>query len=933
MKFFLFPLLLLFSLNLSAQNILLFPETTSSTSGDMPANLCVMHSTRLINSLSAEDTAGVAQLRGIGRQLMRLGYHEYAREAFEKILDISSKAYPKTDMRYINAYIDLTRSYVFLIRYDEMLQMYAVAADLIIKVKGENSYEHALALVEAMEPHFYMRDYSGALRLGEKALRILEKIGKKSDVHYGIVLNNIAICKMYTLGPDVAVEVLTKAVPLLNNPKYSTHYQLAASANLAEAYARKGDKEAGKLLLEKNYPIAEKKLNEKITTYARVFLQYGNAFWQVGDFDKSEIAFKRAYTTNSLTYAVVNDIAADADKLFFKNQYLATCAQAGTTMYSVFMYQDKYKFTGDIKALKDALSLVRTMGKFKKAQQESYTSERNKLILFRLGATMILEAGIDIAYELYQKTGEKAYLEEAFAYSESGKSTILVNALRSKENKRFGNLPDDVWQKEKGLQAEMKDLQKRLAEAGDEQAKAAARDKLAASTRSFNSFKEMLAKQYPLYYKHYYDEPSASVKDIQKMLSAESALIEYNIAQGGNAYAFIITKNDFKMVKLDANQADIHLNGDNLRRTLSDYEFLKKQPDLAKAQFIASASFFYDKFLRKALSDNKNIKTLIIVPDKELGHLPFEVFLKNKPQQALGYAKFDYLLNDYAVTYSFSATQLIEKKAQDLKSKPQKRGVLAFAGDYREENKQIAAAENRSAGVRALRQNLQPLPGAEEEVAEMRKYMYGEFFNGKEAGEQIFKDKAKDYNIIHLAMHGLLDTKEPILSSLAFSEDGKADEDNFLYSYEITQLDLSARLVVLSACETGYGKFNQGEGVMSLAHSFMYAGASSVLVSLWQVNDRSTGEIMRYYYFNLAKGMTKGDALQKAKQEYLQKADDVLAQPAFWAAFVQLGDTVPLELVCKVGYTKTETMTLVAAIAGGLLLLGGAIWWLRRARK
>jgi CHAT domain-containing protein len=417
------------------------------------------------------------------------------------------------------------------------------------------------------------------------------------------------------------------------------------------------------------------------------------------------------------------------------------------------------------------------------------------------------------------------------------------------------------------------------------------------------------------------------------MLSAESALIEYNIAQGGNAYAFIITKNDFKMVKLDANQADIHLNGDNLRRTLSDYEFLKKQPDLAKAQFIASASFFYDKFLRKALSDSKNIKTLIIVPDKELGHLPFEVFLKNKPQQALGYAKFDYLLNDYAVTYSFSATQLIEKKAQDLKSKPQKRGVLAFAGDYREENKQIAAAENRSAGVRALRQNLQPLPGAEEEVAEMRKYMYGEFFNGKEAGEQIFKDKAKDYNIIHLAMHGLLDTKEPILSSLAFSEDGKADEDNFLYSYEITQLDLSARLVVLSACETGYGKFNQGEGVMSLAHSFMYAGASSVLVSLWQVNDRSTGEIMRYYYFNLAKGMTKGDALQKAKQEYLQKAEDTFTQPAFWAAFVQLGDTVPLELVCKAGYTKTETMTLVAAIAGGLLLLGGAIWWLRRARK
>ena len=94
-----------------------------------------------------------------------------------------------------------------------------------------------------------------------------------------------------------------------------------------------------------------------------------------------------------------------------------------------------------------------------------------------------------------------------------------------------------------------------------------------------------------------------------------------------------------------------------------------------------------------------------------------------------------------------------------------------------------------------------------------------------------------------------------------------------MYAHEIYQLDLNADLVVLSACETGYGKFNQGEGVMSLARSFMYAGTPSLVVSLWQVNDQSTAIIMQLFYEKLEKGMPKDIALRQAKLEYLKNAE------------------------------------------------------------
>ena len=192
---------------------------------------------------------------------------------------------------------------------------------------------------------------------------------------------------------------------------------------------------------------------------------------------------------------------------------------------------------------------------------------------------------------------------------------------------------------------------------------------------------------------------------------------------------------------------------------------------------------------------------------------------------------------------------------------------------------------------------------------------------GKAANEANFKQELPHHNILHLAMHGLVDAQYPEYSALAFTDDKDSLEDDFLYVHEIKHQSIDADLVVLSACETGYGKYQRGEGVVSLGRSFMYAGVPALVVSLWAVNDVSTGELMNYFYDNLAKNVDKSEALRQAKLQYLKNTNGVSTHPVYWAAFVQVGDSRPVAIKA---YTASANWLwwLGGVIAAAVLFVG-----------
>ena len=124
--------------------------------------------------------------------------------------------------------------------------------------------------------------------------------------------------------------------------------------------------------------------------------------------------------------------------------------------------------------------------------------------------------------------------------------------------------------------------------------------------------------------------------------------------------------------------------------------------------------------------------------------------------------------------------------------------------------------------------------------------------------------------------------------------DADSTEDGLLHTYELYNLNLNAQLACLSACNTGFGQVRSGEGMVSLAKGFYYAGVSNIMMSLWSVPDNSTSEIIQMFNEELEKGAGKAEALRMAKLRYLEQADAYSSEPYHWAAFTLIGDNEPV---------------------------------------
>jgi CHAT domain-containing protein len=223
------------------------------------------------------------------------------------------------------------------------------------------------------------------------------------------------------------------------------------------------------------------------------------------------------------------------------------------------------------------------------------------------------------------------------------------------------------------------------------------------------------------------------------------------------------------------------------------------------------------------------------------------------------------------------------------------------------------------------RENLVPIPGVKDEVRMISRLVNGDVYLDQEATETRFKQNAENYDILHLAMHTIVNNEDPMYSKLAFVQNVDTLNDGFLNTYEIYNMRFNARMAVLSSCKTGFGKLMKGEGVMSLARGFMYAGCPSIIMTLWEVSDKSGARLMQDFYQCLIKGKSKAEALRTAKLNFLKKADNLKANPYFWSTYVIIGDASPI-------YEKNRNYLYWL---GGLIVISGILIavYLRYQRK
>jgi CHAT domain-containing protein len=191
------------------------------------------------------------------------------------------------------------------------------------------------------------------------------------------------------------------------------------------------------------------------------------------------------------------------------------------------------------------------------------------------------------------------------------------------------------------------------------------------------------------------------------------------------------------------------------------------------------------------------------------------------------------------------------------------------------------------------------------------------------------KSDLAGYRIVHFATHGLLNNEHPELSGIVLSlvdEQGQP-QDGFLRLHDIYDLKLPVDLVVLSACNTGLGKDVRGEGLIGLTRGFMYAGASSIVASLWKVDDEATGQLMRLFYgYMLRDGLSPAAALRKAQVTMSQEKR--WQSPYYWAGFVIQGQYLSSQKTARFAIPRFAFF-----VFGAVVVVAAVFYILKRRRK
>jgi CHAT domain-containing protein len=483
---------------------------------------------------------------------------------------------------------------------------------------------------------------------------------------------------------------------------------------------------------------------------------------------------------------------------------------------------------------------------------------------------------------LHRLTEDEQHLDRAFAYAENSKAGVLRDAVNEVEARSFAGIRREDLEQEHRLRLDLAASDHRLTEAevekGTDEAKLQAlRDRHLGLKREYDALRQRLEREYPAYYDLKYRFDTVRPAEIREgLLDPRTALVEYFLGRD-QIFIFTVTTESVEVSQVARDtsfEADLH----ELRRAIARRDSASHDP---------SARRLYDLLLAPVASRLAG-KDLVLVPDGGLSIVPFEALLEGEAgPSSTEAAELPYVLRDHAVSYAYSATLLLQGLRQKRESPPDE--LIAFAPVFAE-------------GTAPLPEAALPLPASREEVSEVRRRVARRqgFFGGWLRGRsRVYLDedategrlKSADlerYRFVHLATHGIVDEEHPGLSRLLLRPGAGPGEDGVLHLGEIYNLRMNADLVVLSACDTGLGRIARGEGIIGLTRGFLYAGARSVLVSLWPVSDVATSSLVVDFYSELLAGRTKAEALRQAKLKTMARNPE-LAKPYYWSSLVLVG--------------------------------------------
>ena len=849
------------------------------------------------------------------------GDYSRAESYFLKSRDINEKLYNTSNPQLAYIYNNLGKFYNDLSKYDEAISYYDKSENLLINSKGVD-IKNLLAVVYGNKGNVFTHkgDYEKAISYLTKAINLYESISQKQSDYYLRTLMDLglvydmkgdyyqaikyysesakntelpSVVKSYrNLGNlysrldinDSALYFYRRAIHYTNIFYKEPSYDMALCYQYYGEVLNKSGSDSAIWYYDKSIGILDSLFDENNRDIARVR-------WLIGGYLLRKQKYDDAIAINQL--AINGLMTGQPDKNFRMDNLLDVPRDIfipdALFLKAKSLYL-RYKEYENITDLEEGLLTVQLALKVIELIRTTYYDEETQMILNN-NTRLSLDLGLRIAFDLYNATGEKKYLSEAFLYSEKGKAIILLGALRGLEAKSTASIPQYMIEKESALNKEIATFNNLVY---DEKQKphpdqvkiSILNDTLFSLRKSFESLMHEYQKQYPDYYRLKYDYTIIPSDSLENLLDGDQAILEYHIADSV-IFGFLIKKGSFYLKEL-GKISDIGFRLEGLRNLFSRSAYFNSGLE----DFLSLNEISHDLYLKLIFPFEKDIesKRLLIIPDAELGYLAFDLLLSEMVAgNSINYKDLPWLIRNHPISYSSSATIYFEQSSKRKKQKAA-RELIAFAPNY-----EYFRAVRDGTSTDSLFYSLPPIIGTEEEVNSISGIYRSKKFLNQEASEEKFKRLAPDYGILHLAMHTVINNQKPLYSKLVFSkmEEG-APDDGYLNTYELFNLSLNGELAVLSACNTGTGKLERGEGIISLARGFFYSGIPSVVMTLWEIEDHSSADLITLFYENLKKGMTKDVAMQQAKLDYLQGSDQLHSHPYFWAGFVVIGKTEPL---------------------------------------
>lgn len=675
--------------------------------------------------------------------------------------------------------------------------------------------------------------YQNTGRINE-AIDLLEKTiktEKLSCIQKGILMNNLGSNYLLISGFSVksnyflkAKKAFQTAIQLLKSDKNQSKTCSNSYRNLAQIYSAEGQmdlaNEAMNIAIQKFFEIPNGTPREQAKLYYEIAL----LDFRQDNFSEAAINLKAIFKVLLPSYSNSKTILPSKQSLYAET----TLLDALDLQAQLFLAQNQPK-----KALESY-----SLSFYIEELFQSLLVYENSKIITQIRNRNRTEKCIAIYYSLYQKEKKIGYIESAFALQEKSKSAVLQQEISRNKT---------ISREEKLILEQLQNWNNVIVK---EQQKLDYADISVINSAIKKENELMLLLKSKQSKTENQSQKELSLADLYSKLEKDKAIMVEYFVGSEKLYSFTIENHTIKIQEFDETfKEDSVFYG--FLNYFKDADAISNNPK--EYNQVANTVF---NFLK--LPNNKLNKNLIIVPDGILTFLPFEALI-TKQSNTTNFAKMHYLLKDFSVGYSNSASFYLNA----IPFKHEKENVLGVFPVF--ENSPLE------------------LSFSVKELDNLKSNFDGNYLDRKNATFTNFKLNAANYSILHLSTHASSgDIFEP--ASIKFR-----DQDVF-YS-EFYHLNIQPNLVVLSACETGLGKLYKSEGAMSVARGFQFAGAQNLLFSLWKVNDYTTSVLMGKFYKNVKKGDSYFDANHKAKLSFLSDFTIPSAKksPYYWSAFVYYG--------------------------------------------